>query len=323
MRPVPDPLPVGLCRAAPSSILNLREQACSQEGDEFVTSQLFPAIPMDTVKAVRTVFGSSNFYVAVGDQVNQLFQGLILSNSHKPTHQLPDHLAALYLITIFQYLESLPDNQAANAVRDRRDWKYALHLPQKVSGFQPAIFCEFRKLLLSDQNRLQVLQTLLDRLSEGVISIIAAPANLEAGYLLSRICTFSRLAFAWEAIEQALEVLAIRQPDWLRSIALPYWYERYAFRVKPIDFSGDASELEASTKAIGADMTYLLKALPDARDSSLEELPQILFLKQIWLEQYSCMEGNAVWREESCASCASSIQFGNELDLLAKLNGRW
>ena len=44
-----------------------------------------------------------------------------------PTHGQPAEAPwRLALITIFQFLEHLTDRQAADAVRSRLDWKYAL-----------------------------------------------------------------------------------------------------------------------------------------------------------------------------------------------------
>ncbi len=41
----------------------------------------------------------------------------------------------LALITIMQFVEGLTDRQAADAVRSRLDWKYALSLELTDSGF--------------------------------------------------------------------------------------------------------------------------------------------------------------------------------------------
>ena len=41
----------------------------------------------------------------------------------------------LALITILQFAERLPDRQAADAVRARLDWKYALGLELEDQGF--------------------------------------------------------------------------------------------------------------------------------------------------------------------------------------------
>ena len=276
------------------------------EGDDTVTSELFPPIPTDTTKVVRAIFGSSNFYVATGDQVNQLFNGLIPSNSKKSSQNPARIQAELYLITIFQYLETLPDSQAADAVRQRRDWKYALHLPLNATGFQPSAFCDFRKCLLVDQPGLQTLQTLLARLADLRPATNGEQTSLEAGHIVIRVCLFSRLSDTWEAIVQALEILAARHPGWLRSHALPHWYERYGYKHQPINFAGDRQELEVLTRAIGSDGTYLLKAISESEDQSLQGLPEVLSLKQVWQEQYHIVDGKAVWREDLCAGCAVS-----------------
>ena len=54
----------------------------------------------------------------------------------------------LALITVWQFLEELPDRQAADAVRGRIDWKYALGLELTDPGFDATVLCEFRKRLV-------------------------------------------------------------------------------------------------------------------------------------------------------------------------------
>jgi transposase len=50
----------------------------------------------------------------------------------------------LAFVTIFQFLEKLSDRAAANALRVRLDWKYALHLPLNYAGFKFSVLSEFR-----------------------------------------------------------------------------------------------------------------------------------------------------------------------------------
>src|SRR5206468_7738707 len=52
------------------------------------------------------------------------------------------------LATIFQFAEHLPDRQAADAVRGRIDWKYALSLDLTDPGFDHTILSEFRSRLV-------------------------------------------------------------------------------------------------------------------------------------------------------------------------------
>ncbi len=48
----------------------------------------------------------------------------------------------LALITVLQFMEELPDRQAADAVRGRIDWKYLLGLELTDPGFDASVLCE-------------------------------------------------------------------------------------------------------------------------------------------------------------------------------------
>ena len=50
----------------------------------------------------------------------------------------------LALVTVMQFAESLTDRQAADAVRARIDWKYALGLEMEEPGFHYSVLSEFR-----------------------------------------------------------------------------------------------------------------------------------------------------------------------------------
>jgi transposase len=57
-----------------------------------------------------------------------------------PTHGQPGEAPwRLALVTVFQFLEGLTDRQAADAVRDRLAWKYALSLELTDVGFDHTV----------------------------------------------------------------------------------------------------------------------------------------------------------------------------------------
>lgn len=264
-------------------------------------TEIFPPIPADTARTARAVFGSSNFYMATGDHANSLFQGLFQPVA-ATAHQIPDRLKAeLYLITIFQYLETLPDGQAADAIRERRDWKYALHLPLNISGFQASMFCQFRKLLLGDRASQQTLQILLSRLAElGVAN--GKSFNQDAGQVLLRVCLMSRVEQVWEAFSRALQALALKRADQLRAISRPYWYERYSQPKGIINLRAGSLELEQLAQAVGGDGFYLLETLQG--QAELKGLPEMTALRQALQANYEQAEGKVVWRKDICAHCA-------------------
>jgi transposase len=66
-----------------------------------------------------------------------------------PTHGQPAFAPwRLALVTIFQFMEGLTDRQAADAVRDRLAWKYALSLELTDPGFDHTVLSEFRSRLI-------------------------------------------------------------------------------------------------------------------------------------------------------------------------------
>ena len=69
----------------------------------------------------------------------------------------------LALVTIFQFLEDLPDREAARAVVVRLDWKYALHLPVEYAGFDFSCLSYFRRRLLEHEQSRLVFEAVLAR----------------------------------------------------------------------------------------------------------------------------------------------------------------
>jgi len=55
----------------------------------------------------------------------------------------------LALVTIFQCMKHLTDRQAADAVRSRLDWNYALSLELLDPGFDHTVLSEFRTRLVA------------------------------------------------------------------------------------------------------------------------------------------------------------------------------
>jgi transposase len=66
----------------------------------------------------------------------------------------------LALVTVMQFAEGLSDRQAAEAVRARIDWKYALGLELTDPGFDFSVLSEFRARLVNGSAE----HTLLERL---------------------------------------------------------------------------------------------------------------------------------------------------------------
>jgi hypothetical protein len=260
---------------------------------------VFPAIPFDTAKAARAASAKKNFYLAVGDQVNPLFDGIRLSN-HEEQFMTPHMQAMLYLVTVFQYMETLPDLLAVKALKERVDWKYALHLPPDYPGMEASLLSGFHPWLDAEPDGRQNLNLLIRRLSE----FPDCPSLLlpcpDAEQVLSEICQVNKLAQIWEAIAQVMEALGISRSERLLGVHLPIWYMRYNNLETNLNLGADRLERHAMFQKVGADGFYLLKVLSEVDMPGLSDLPEISNLRQVWEQQYEQADGKVRWRRKAC-----------------------
>jgi transposase len=106
-------------------------------------------IPDETARVARAAFPKGNPSMRVRDTLGPLFTNPDFADLF-PTHDAPAQAhAQLALITVMQFAEGLADRQAADAVRARIDWKYALALELTDPGFDASVLCEFRARLLA------------------------------------------------------------------------------------------------------------------------------------------------------------------------------
>ena len=87
-------------------------------------------IPEQTARVARIAFPKGNTFMQMRDELGVLwededFADLDLFPRRRQPALVPWRLA---LVTVMQFAENLPDRQAADAVRARIDWKYALGL---------------------------------------------------------------------------------------------------------------------------------------------------------------------------------------------------
>jgi hypothetical protein len=85
-------------------------------------------------------------------------------NCSPPAVSRPPHRHDWLGSAASNYIEGLSDRQAADAVRGRIDWKYALALELDDPGFNHTVLSEFRSRLVNGQAEELLLDTLLDHL---------------------------------------------------------------------------------------------------------------------------------------------------------------
>lgn len=237
----------------------------------------FPPVPEDTFLAATALYGKGNLYIKLGDALEEQVGGQLLAeaNATFKSHILPA------LLTVFQYLEELSNDQVLEAVRNRLDLKYALRLPMNIPGMTQKTLCEYHQAQFMNADHQRILQTLLDRLVEDGYLSQGKGQPLFAHQVLAAICTMCQLDEVTKAMHQALETLAVTHPEWLRKIALPYWYDRYNRGRRHAAISFFDPKWNTRALEIVGDIQYLLGVIDRLPDPLLADLPEIKRIRQI------------------------------------------
>ncbi len=254
----------------------------------FLKRRLAQPIPADTVRVAEAAFPKRNGYMLMRDKFDELYTDEMFADLFSEREQPAASPARLALITIMQFAEGLSDRQAAEAVRGRIDWKYALGLELTDSGLDASVLCEFRGRLLEGQVERRLFDTLLTRLREARLVKAREQQRTDSTHVLAAIQTLSRLELVGETLRHALNVLAVVEPDWVQQQALPEWYDRYGRRWEDYRLPTVAAERTALAELIGTDGVKLLTAVyaPTA-PSRLRHIPAIGVLRRVWFQQFS------------------------------------
>ena len=197
-------------------------------------------------------------------------------------------------MTIMQFAENLSDRQAADAVRARLDWKYALSLELSDPGFHYSILSEFRSRL-EEQEKGQLLLDAILKIFKAKGWIKAhGQQRTDSTHVLAAVRELDQLEVVGETLRYTLDALAMVAPDWLRTRLKREWVERYGQRVNEYRLPKGKGERQALLKLIGQDGQALLEAIEKTESQSwLHEVPAVQLLKQVWEQQY-VVEGGQI-----------------------------
>jgi transposase len=259
-------------------------------------------VPAETARVARAAFPRGNPYLRVADTLGPIFSGSEFTDLYSTEGQPAEDPVRLALVTIFQFAEGLSDRQAADAVRGRIDWKYALCLSLEDAGFDASILSEFRSRLLTGRAERRLFDTLLAQLKAHGFVKARGRQRTDSTHVLAAIHVLNRLECVGETLRHALNTLAVVAPDWLRFWVPATWFDRYGRRVQDYRLPKSKEDRIALGEQIGADGRQLLAAL-DAADlpdtlTCLRQLPAVTTLREIWAQQFAAEEaGTSVrWR---------------------------
>jgi transposase len=256
-----------------------------------------PLVPEETVRVARAAFPKGSSYLRLRDEFGALYEDADFAQLFPAVGQPGLPPWRLALVTVFQFLEHLSDRQAADAVRGRIDWKYALGLELTDPGFHFSVLTEFRARLVAGGAESLLLDTMLERFKARGLVRARGKQRTDSTHVLAAVHDLHLLELVAETLRATLDDLAAVVPDWLREIAQPIWFERYARRVEDYRLPKSKEKREALALEIGADGFVLLDALdaPSA-PAAAREVAMVETLRHVWRVHYAREDGQPRWR---------------------------
>ena len=107
----------------------------------------------------------------------------------------------------------------------------------------------------------------------------------------------NRLENVGETLRKTFNDLATIEPDWLKDTVEPERYERYNKRLEAYRLPQDKHSREQLAIRIGLDGHQLLETIwQETEKLWLRKIDSVEVLRQVWIQQYSVVEGQLVWR---------------------------
>jgi transposase len=251
------------------------------------------AVPADTERVARAAFPKGNVHMRMRDEFGNLFERADFKVLYSRLGQPAIAPWRLMLVMIMQHAEGLSDRQAADAVRDRVSWKYALGMGLEEDGFDFSVLSEFRERLIESSAEQPVFECMLGQFQERGLVKGGGRQRTDSTHVLSAARTLNRLELVCETLRATLNGLASVVPGWVQALAPLEWYERYSKRFEETRFPKGLAERQALGAQVGLDGHVLLAALDDAADlAGLNRLPCVQVLRTVWQQQYISADGH-------------------------------
>lgn len=257
------------------------------------------AVPEETARVARSAFPKGNVYIWMRDEVGVLYSDASFAGLFARVGQPALAPWRLALIMVMQFLEGLSDRQAAEMVRGRIDWKYALSLELSDPGFDASVLSEFRVRLVKGGAEHELLDQLLERFKAKGWLKGQGRQRTDATNVLAAVRWVSRLVCVGETMRHTLNGLAEDAPEWLREHLVSEWRDRYGHRLDEGRLPKDKTEREILAGVIGQDGFRLLSAAySEEAPAEVRQHPAVELLRQVWVQQYYGPVEPVQWRSQ-------------------------
>ncbi|WP_257017139.1 transposase [Streptomyces sp. Ag82_O1-15] len=161
-------------------------------------------------------------------------------------------------VCVLQFLLGLSDRQAAEAVRCRIDFKYALALELDDPGFHHSVLSDFRERLAEGDRADRLLDLALVRLKDAGLVRERTTRRTDSTHVLAAVRDLTRLELVTEAVRAALEEVARTAGHLLVGLADEDWGRRYG---RPVRLGKNPTRPKTRILAAGDDACRMLERL--------------------------------------------------------------
>ncbi|MFI5804501.1 IS1182 family transposase [Streptomyces sp. NPDC051561] len=256
-------------------------------------------VPLETARVAGAAFPRGSLAIRIRDRLGVVFTDEEFAGLFPAYGQPAWSPGRLALVLVLQFAEGLPDRQAAEAVRGRIDWKYALNLELTDPGFDFSVLSEFRSRLVTGMGEERLLQAVLDAAAASGLVQRGGEARTDSTHVLASIRLLNRLELAGETVRAALNALAAAAPNWLVHLVEADWFDRYSHRVEEYHLPRAGTERTELAETIGRDGSRLLHAVfAPGSPGWLRQVPAVDILRRVWVQQYRTDGGGRLrWRD--------------------------
>lgn len=242
-------------------------------------------VPTDTAALGQKLFREEHPYRMLGDRFDQLlpeenaFRGLYCETGRGA---IPPLLMAL--VSVFQFLEKVPDRQAAEMVISRIDWKYALHLPLTYAGFHFTDLYAFRVRLYEHHEERRLFERVLQKLKEMGLIKTRGKMRTDSSHVLGVVQRLTQLELVRETLRVALRASREVAGQWVEQSLPPSFCEAYAVRASEYGMSSE--EVQAQLLQTGKDGYWFLGQVDQSAPEVVRGLAEIGVLRTVLQQQF-------------------------------------
>jgi transposase len=246
----------------------------------------FPAeIPEATRVLVEPLLAEDSVYRLIAQEVEQMVGDEAFEDMYAEEGRPAINAVVLALITIFQFLEKLPDRAAANMAVMRLDWKYALRQEVSWPGFHYSDLSNFRKRLLAHGRDGVVFESILAYLRERGYVKAGGKQRTDSTHIVGQVMALSRLEVVWETIRVALNALISTDAPWVLKWLPSSFVELYS--VRRSDYRLKDSEVAPALHKAGEEGQWLVSQVMTTGSQTLQALPELALLRRVLEEHFA------------------------------------